>query len=99
MLSTPTNTFGSYFHNPAESLAYIKSLTPKEEEIFTKGYLQASHQMQEAIGDARRTFLSSMLDEDFSARTKRKFQNYIKLLDNFDHIIEIRIAQLEEAGS
>ena len=93
MLATPT--YPSYYHNPKDTFNYLKALNPKEQEIFTLGYLQASYQMQEVISDAKRPILNNLLDEDRSEEARKRLQTYVKILDSLDRTLENRISELK----
>ena len=97
MLSTPINIkfLPSYFHNPEGSFIYIKALTPKERDVYIAGSIQAFYQVIEAMGDAKRVYLSALLKGDMVEENKLLFEKQVKFLDNFENVLKKRISHLE----
>lgn len=89
MFSTPLQA--SYYDNPIDNLEFLKSLDEGETKLYTLGYVQACHQILEALGDSKRRFLAAALGEEPEHPMQARLLSFVKLLDSLDESLISRV--------
>lgn len=92
MLSTPLR---SYWDNPTDNNQFLETLNVEEHRMYTMGYIQACHHVQEALADSKTKFLTAALSVENDEARQRMIM-YVKLLDTLDESLNERVRLLIE---
>lgn len=78
-----------YEDNPEANLAYLRTLSSPDLQLYVKGYLMACIHMREAFSRGKIEFLNSIFDAEDS-----RYMAQVHLLDSYEKLIRKKEAKL-----